>query len=270
MPYDQSTKTLTLKRISATFVLHRDPVIAGQLRDDPIAVESPDTTVFLAAKQVVRIIIDLDVVDVSHAGFDLLSETQAPTFILGEHRRRQAELGLVGQLQRMCLVTRSDDRRYRTKLLSLGQVTHVIDIDEHMRRQYLPVCSATEQQLDAFGFRRLDPGHCALQLATVDQRANDCICKVRIADFQLANALDKRFDEILLQRGVDDNPVTAHADLTLVQEAPHNGGVHRQIEVRVIKHHTRSIPTQLQPDSLERRACDCQRAQCAARPESIP
>lgn len=77
MPYDQSTKTLTLKRISATFVLHRDPVIAGQLRDDPIAVESPDTTVFLAAKHVVRIIIDRDVVDVSHAGSSACASSRA-------------------------------------------------------------------------------------------------------------------------------------------------------------------------------------------------
>ena len=100
-------------------------------------------------------------------------------------------------------------------------------------------------------------------LTELTQLNHDYVASVQNSDV-------KRFDEILLQRGVDDNPVTAHADLTLVQEAPHNGGVHRQIEVRVIKHHTRSIPTQLQPDSLERRACDCQRAQCAARPESIP
>src|SRR5450830_1479785 len=57
--------------------------------------------------------------------------------------------------------------------------------------------------------------------------------------------------EVGIQRAVDNDPVDAHADLALMQEASDDCGMRRYLDVRIFQHHQRRVTAQLQGHALD-------------------
>lgn len=95
-------------------LLHGDPVVRGQLSNEPVTVEAANAAVLLSAEHVVRIVVGGDVIDVCHACIDTLREAYAARFVGCEYGAGEAEFGFVG------------------------------DIDEHVRRQNLSLRFSAE------------------------------------------------------------------------------------------------------------------------------
>ena len=84
-----------------------------------------------------RLVIDGDVVDVGHARLYLQGKGHAALMIARDHGTRQAVFGVVGQCQSVGFVACFDHRQDRAKAFFFCQCRLWIDINEHMRWQYL-------------------------------------------------------------------------------------------------------------------------------------
>src|ERR1700733_15023781 len=68
-----------------------------------------------SAERHLRLIMHCRPIDMANTGFDLLRHSQSAGDVLGKDRRRQAVLGLIGQGDRMLLITRAHDPHYGPK-----------------------------------------------------------------------------------------------------------------------------------------------------------
>jgi hypothetical protein len=60
-------------------------------------------------------------------------------------------------------------------------------------------------------------------------------------------------DELVVNRGVDDQPVDRHADLSLMEERAEHGAADRELQVRVLQDDAGGITTELEDQPLENR-----------------
>src|SRR5690242_11633977 len=81
-----------LDRVLPRLVLHRDPVVGGELVQCPLSAETPDARTLHAAERGVGVIVDRRVVDVRHPRLDPPREPHRPLYVPAEHRRREPVL----------------------------------------------------------------------------------------------------------------------------------------------------------------------------------
>ena len=96
-----------------------------------------------------RLVIDGDVVDVGHARLYLQGKRHAALMIARDHGTGQAVFGVVGQCQSMGFIACLNHRQDRAKAFLFCQCRLWIDINEHMRWQYLVGNFATQYQFRA-------------------------------------------------------------------------------------------------------------------------
>jgi len=109
-----------------------------------------------------------------------------------------------------------------------------------VRRKYETLRRPAEDLLRSRGARLLDALEQPLQLLPVDDRTNGRIGLRRVPDLQTADAGLEAIDELVVDRGVDDEPVDRHADLALVEKLAEDGAADGEIEVGVREHHARA------------------------------
>lgn len=95
---------------------------------------------------------------------------------------------------------------------------------------------------------------------------NRCDTSYRVvgADESIANEGGETIDELVVDARVHDDPVRAHADLTLMQEAADNGRPHRMFQVRIVEDNERRVAAELQCDPLELRRLHRKRTDMSA------
>src|SRR5690606_20149874 len=89
------------------------------------------------------------------------------------------------------------------------------------------------------------------QLSGIDHRADHSIRTFRVAPAQAAHTVRDGIHKIVIDAGIHNDTVGAHADLALVQEASHHGSVCRLPDIGVPQHHQRRVAPQLQSDTLD-------------------
>src|SRR6266446_98796 len=102
-----------LKRIGTIGMSDGHPVIARKFAHDPLPTEPPKPAVLLAAEGTRRRVVDTMVIHMGHAGLNSQREPHTALAIPREHRGRQAELGLIGDVQRLLFTPALDDGCYR-------------------------------------------------------------------------------------------------------------------------------------------------------------
>ena len=108
-------------------------MIGSELFDCPFTVEAAQARVLFATEHHVCFIVDRDVIDVSHAGLNVASETHTARQITRVNSRRKTELGVVRELKSMCLVISLDDADNRAEDLLAEQFHLRGHISEHVR-----------------------------------------------------------------------------------------------------------------------------------------
>ena len=71
--------------------------------------------------------------------------------------------------------------------------------------------------------------------------------------FRLRDARLEAIDELVVDRGVHDEPVDRHADLPLMEKLAEDGTADGEIEVGVREHHARAVAAELEQHALEDR-----------------
>src|SRR5688572_7947568 len=112
----------------------------------------------------------------------------------------------------------------------LGSDRHVIRrVDEDVRRKYETLRRPAEDLPRSRGPRLLDALEQPLQLLPVDDRTNDRILVRRVPALQTADAGLEAIDELVVDRGVHDEPVDRHADLALMEKLAEHGAADGEI-----------------------------------------
>src|SRR5690348_4270251 len=149
MPAAQSGIRYESEGKGPRYMLHADPVTAGEVLVDPAETEPADAGRLLASEGGVDVVVHGGVVDVRHACLDALCETHTALEVLGEHTTRQTVGRVVGDSQRVLLVLGTDDRGHRAEDL-LPRRRHLVAAKQDVRGQHPAGRSgglAREQQL---------------------------------------------------------------------------------------------------------------------------
>src|SRR5688572_11856011 len=242
---------VTSERIRRRFMLDGDPVHRGELLDRPPAVVSAEAAVLFTAEGTVRQVVDRRVVHVRHPGLHTLRETVATLDIAGEDSGGQAVARLIRHTQRIVLATDLDYSDHGAEQL-LGSDGHVVGcVDEDMRRKHESLRRAAEDLPRAPCACLLDALEQALQLLTVDERTDGRIGLRRVSALQPGDAGLEAIDELVVDRGVHDEPVDRHADLPLMEKLAEDGTADGEIQIGVSEHHARGVAAELEHHALE-------------------
>ncbi|MCY1350981.1 hypothetical protein D9M69_372310 [compost metagenome] len=195
---------------------------------------------------------------------DALGELHAALQAAGEYRAGQAVLAAVGQLQGVLGIARGLDAHQRAEDFLAGDFHVGGDVAEHMGRHDVALGLAAHQQGGALGLGGGDLLLQTSQLLGVDHRADHGFGLARVTVWQGLDALDEALGEGFQQRLLDDDAVDRHADLALVQELAHHGGVDRLFQVGVGQDHEGAVAAQLERDVLEMLAAAGDAADVAA------
>ena len=132
------------------------PVGPGELIQGIVAIEASKTGVFFTTKWRIRLIVDGDVVDVSHPSHNATGKVQAAGHIPGEHGAGQAILAGVSQLQGMNFVFCDQQRQQWPEGFIARQFLIGAHLTEYMGWQYQPGCLASTKPLEARALGRID------------------------------------------------------------------------------------------------------------------
>ena len=77
---------------------------------------------------------------------------------------------------------------------------------------------------------------------------------------------NKAIDEFIVDVPIYDDPVRAHADLALMQEAADNGRAHRMLQVGIVEDDEWRVAAELQRHPLELRGLHRKRTDMSAHP----
>jgi hypothetical protein len=80
-----------------------------------------------------------------------------------------------------------------------------------------------------------------LQLLPVDERTDGRIGLRRVSTLQPGDAGLEAIDELVVDRGVHNQPVDRHANLPLMKKRAEDGAADGEIEVGVREHHARAV-----------------------------
>src|SRR5271170_3467683 len=93
------------------------------------------------------------------------------------------------------------------------------------------------------------------QLLFVDNWSDGHGWIARIAIFERLHAGGETIDELVVDARVHDDPVRAHADLALMQEAADNGRADRMLQIGIVEDDKRRVPASSSATRLSWRAC---------------
>jgi len=81
-----------------------------------------------------------------------------------------------------------------------------------------------------------------LELLLIDDRADCDLPIVGIPIFQALYMSGEAIDEFVIDFGIDDDAVVAHADLSLTQIPADNGSTHRVVHIGVVQNYVEGAP----------------------------
>src|SRR5260370_14327217 len=209
--------------------------MACKSAQDPIPTEPPEPAVLLAAEGARRGVIDTMVVHMGHAGLNSQREPHTALAVPREHRGRQAELGLIGDVQRLLLIFDLDDGCDRTEDFVLCDRHVVRHAGKDVRRQHLAIGDAAQQLARAPLPRTLDAGKMTAQLLLVDHWSDGHRWIARISVFERLHVSNEAIDKLIVDARIDDDPVRAHADLALMEETADDSSPYRMFEVGIVE-----------------------------------
>ena len=81
----------------------------------------------------------------------------------------------------------------------------------------------------------------------------DC-CSIGVADFETTDTGREALDEPVIDRGIHDEAIGDHANLTLVKEFPEDGGVDGQVNICIVEDDEGTVSPEFEGYSLDHRA----------------
>lgn len=235
-------------------MLYADPMIRGELLDDPISAEAAKTTVLFASEWTVRQIVDGLIVDVRHAGFHLKSDPHPSLDIPGEHGARQAVLRVVRHPQCLLFTGHLYDGDHRAEHFVLGDLHAGRDIGKDMRRQQEALGISAGRLPGSAGTGVVDMLDQTFELRLVNDRADRRVRRIGVADFEATDTGREALDEPVIDRGIHDEAVRDHTDLSLVKEFPEDGGVDGQVNICIVEDDEGTVSPEFEGHSLDHRA----------------
>jgi hypothetical protein len=149
-------------------------------------------------------------VDHHHAGLAVALEVVGVFQARRADARREAEIGVVGEVERLVVVLGAGDRGDRPKDLLAGDAHAVVDVREQGRRQ-VEAGAVALQELAAGGeggalvLADLDVGEVLVELVLVDHGADMRALLEGVVDDESAHALGHGLDEAVVDAARDDD-----------------------------------------------------------------
>src|SRR5258708_30985863 len=256
--------TPELKRIGTIGMSDGYPVIARKFAQDPLPTEPPEPAVLLAAEGTCRGVVDTMVIHMGHSGLNLQREPHTALAVPREHRRREAVLGLIGDVQRLLFILDLDDGCYRAEDFVLCDCHVVRHVGKDVRRQHLAIGQAAQQLARAILPCALDACQMTAQLLLVDHWSDGHRWIARIAVFERLHVSCEAIDELVVDARIYDDPVRAHADLALVEETADDGRPYRMVQFGIVEDDEQRIAAELQRHALELRGLHRKRSDMSA------
>ena len=196
-------------------------------------------------------------VDHHHAGLAVALEVRRVFQARRADAGRQAELGVVGDRQRLVVVLDADDVGDRPEDL-LARDAHLVGrLGEQRRLQVEAGRLAVEQlaapgELGALVLGDLDVLQVLVELALVDDRADMRAGLERVVDDEALQALGQRLDEAVVDAGLHDQARGRGAALAGGEEGAVDGAFDRDLQVGVVEHDERVLAAHLELHLLHR------------------
>ena len=164
---------------------------------------------------------------------------------------RQAELGVVGERERLVVVLRADHARDRAEDLLAVDAHRVRRLGEERGRQVVAVGRAlqplaADDELRALALADLEVLQVLLELALVDDRPDVGAGEQRVVDAQRRELVGHRRDEAVVDAVGDDEARRRRAALAGREERALHGDVHRGRQVGVVEHDQRVLAAHLE------------------------
>jgi hypothetical protein len=215
------------------------------------AVAAIAVSALMAAEGVHALVVDGLVVDVDHAGLELLGHGHGPPHRLGNHRRRQAAGVVVGQGNRFFVAAVGDDVGHRAKGFFLEHAHAGLDAAEHRGLVEQAVKAAAGFQLGAAAHAVLHQGMYAVTLLGIDQRAQGHLAAGAIAHGQMRGLGNQALGEFRRHAFMHQDAVRRHADLALMEVRTPGRVAGRHVQVGVVQDQQRVGAAQLQRHLLQ-------------------
>ena len=195
------------------------------------------------------------VVDEDLAGFETMGHAHDAADVLAPEPRRQSEITVIGQRQRLLFGLETEDRQHRPE--------DFLTADHHLGRDAIEDHRTDEQprpgNVFAAGTQHrplLDPladvAHHALMLGAVDHRPHEACRVQRVARLHALGSRHHLGDEGVADRVFHQQAGTGDADLPLVVEDGGSGTLRHAIQIRAIgEHDVGALATALQEDTLQ-------------------
>ena len=209
-------------------MLYRDPVIGGELLDDPLTAEAADAAVLLSTRGTVGTVVHTAAVDVRHPRLDPQGKPQATSLVGGEDSTRDP----VG----VSFATRNASASPRT--LMMGAIGPKVSFFAMGRSLVTSTntcggstnpCGSPPKYLSSARLpARLHQIQHVSQLTGINDRSDDRIRITRIPALKLLHVCHETLDKVVVHLRVHDDAVRTHADLTLVKKSTEHRHLHRR------------------------------------------
>ena len=186
-----------------------------------------------------------------HPRLDPFCEGQSAAFVAAEHRARQAEIGCIGEFERVLFVPRALDRGDGAEDLVGDEAIVLAHIGEDMRRDDQPVGLAAQRAGRALILGLGDHVRDLVELVAIDDRPDHAGRIVALANHQILRASDEFLYEFVVDRILDHQAIGDHADLALMDELAPDAGFDRIVDIGIVQHHDRRIAAKLQFERFE-------------------